>query len=249
MRSFKLVLGYDGTEFHGWQVQPGQRTVQGVVEEALKSVLEIDSVSIEGAGRTDSGVHARGQVASLHIDTQLPAQALAPLLNARLPADVRIRSVEEAVPGFHARRSAAARRYAYRLLREEDVLLCRYAWYPGLRFDPDRLERALRPLEGEADFAAFRGSGSSSGTSVCRVLRVALRVCGSTVQCDIVADHFLYHMVRAIMGTALAASNASDPAGAMAAVMDSRDRGRGGPTVPARGLCLEEVFYPPEVAS
>jgi tRNA pseudouridine38-40 synthase len=118
-----------------------------------------------------------------------------------------------------------------------------------VRFEPDRLCRALHVLEGEADFSAFRAAGSSSRTLVCRVLRAGLRACGDTVQFDIVADHFLYHMVRTLMGTALAVANAPDPAAAMAAVIDSRDRRSAGPTVPARGLCLEEVFYPPEAAA
>src|SRR5258705_8599449 len=150
MRTLKLLVAYDGTAFHGWQTQPGQRTVQGVIEEALENVLDGERPRITGAGRTDAGVHARGQVASLRCDSPLPARAFAPLLNRRLPPDVRIRRAAEAAPDFHARHSARARAYAYRVLATDDVLLERYAWRPRRRtLAWERLDAATRVLEGE----------------------------------------------------------------------------------------------------
>ena len=243
VRRFKLVVGYDGTDFHGWQAQPGLRTVQGVLEEGLRSVLDGESVKIEGAGRTDRGVHARGQVVSFESATGLPARALGPLLNPVLPRDLRIRAAHEAGADFHARRSAAARRYAYRLLDREDVLLERFAWHPRRPLDPDRLERATRPLAGEHDFSAFRATGSTPVAPKCRVLRAGFSREGCGVRFDVVADHFLYHMVRTLVGTALAVAAEPDPALAMADIIASRDRRRAGPTVPAQGLCLEQVYY------
>src|SRR5438046_9791 len=121
MPVFKLIVGYDGTRFHGWQAQSGLRTVQGELMAALSNVLE-QPVALHGAGRTDQGVHARGQVVSFESDTRLPARALAPLGNRALPDDVRIRSAQAAPDRFHARHSARARRYSYRLLAEDDVL-------------------------------------------------------------------------------------------------------------------------------
>ena len=244
MRVFKLILGYDGTDFHGWQEQPDQRTVQGVVKEALSNVLNQDGIKLAGAGRTDAGVHARGQVASFAAATRLPARALAPLLNRELPDDVRVREAREVEAGFHARHSALARRYAYRLLRAEDPLFSRFAWWPRRRFDADALERGTSALRGEADFSAFRATGSSEADPRCRVLHAGWCVEGPMLRFDIVADHFLYHMVRNIVGTALAVARRSDPAAAMRAILVSGERSRAGVTAVAAGLCLEEVFYP-----
>ncbi len=245
MRGFRLVLTYDGTDFHGWQRQPGVRTVQGVLEEALAELLGARGPASIGAGRTDAGVHARGQVVSFAADTALPARAFAPGLNRRLPGDVRVRSAAEVEPGFDARRHATARRYAYRLLREDDVLWRRFAWWPGRVADPDRLTRAMRPIEGEHDCAAFMASGGGTSRPVCRVMRAAWSAWEGGWRLDVVADHFLYHMVRNLVGTALAAARTVDPAVTMAEVMASRDRRRAGVTVPARGLSLEQVFYGP----
>src|SRR5438034_2844201 len=122
MRTIRLVVAYDGTEFHGWQIQPGQRTVQGVMEGALREVLgHEEPPRVTGAGRTDAGVHARGQVASFACVSVLPSKAWVPLLNRSLPADVRVRAAAEAPAEFHARHSARERRYAYRVLERDDV--------------------------------------------------------------------------------------------------------------------------------
>ncbi|MGH7731788.1 MAG: tRNA pseudouridine(38-40) synthase TruA [Candidatus Eiseniibacteriota bacterium] len=243
MRRLKLVVAYDGANFRGWQRQPARRTVQGVMEEHLSAVLK-EPVRLTGAGRTDTGCHARGQVASLATTSRLPVAAMAPVLNRRLPSDVRVREVTEAGPDFDARRSAIARRYAYRLLRTEDLLLSRIAWHPPRRFDPEALARATAPLEGVQDFASFRSTGSSAAVSVCHVTRAAWRPWEGGILLDIVADHFLYHMVRSIVGTALVFQSDSDPGARMRECLDGRDRGLAGPTAPAHGLCLEEVFYP-----
>lgn len=244
MRTFKLVVGYDGTDFHGWQRQDDQRTVQGVLEDALREVLEDETLTIEGAGRTDAGVHARGQTASFTWSGALPAQALAPLLRRRLPADVRVRAASEASTGFSARRSALARRYAYRLLAHEDVLLERYAWHPRRRLDPGRLSLATRALEGEHDCSAFQSAGSSPRDPRCRVLRASWTIEDRALRFDVIADHFLYRMVRNIVGSALAAAETSDPAATMRDILATRDRRRAGSAAPGRGLTLEEVFYP-----
>ncbi len=236
------MTAYDGTEFHGWQRQPGLRTVQGVLEDALAEALR-QPIEVSGAGRTDAGVHARGQCASFTTTARLPARALGPVLDRLLPADVRIRLAEERPRGFHARHSARGRRYAFRFLDHEDVLLGRFAWRPRRAPDPARLERALRVLEGVHDCRAFESSGSPAGSSVCRIARSRLRRWEGGLLLDIVADHFLYHMVRTVVGTALQAAETDDPEGYMVTVREARDRTRAGVTVPACGLCLEEVFY------
>jgi len=246
MRTFRLRVAYDGTAFHGWQSQPGLRTVQGTLEEAVRRVMGDESLALAGAGRTDAGVHARGQVASFSCETRLPARSLAPILNPRLPSDVRVVDAAETGPDFHARRSARARHYVYRLLSAEDLLWSRYAWFPRRPLDLDAMERAVRGLEGEADFAAFQAAGGTALTTVCRVMRAGMRRVGPFAQLEIVADHFLYHMVRGIVGTALMVSASSDPGVAMRDIVAGRDRRRTGPTAPARGLSLESVQYAEE---
>jgi tRNA pseudouridine38-40 synthase len=243
VRTFKLVLAYDGSDFHGWQIQPGQRTVQGTVEDAIEAVLDT-RVRVNAAGRTDAGCHARGQVASFRAESTLPAAALRPVLNARLPEDVRVSESTEVDEGFDARRSATARRYSYRLLDRDDVLLRRIAWYPGVSIELDRLARAMQPLEGDHDCAAFQATGSSKTVTRCCIHRAQWRRWDSGSMLDVVANHFLYHMVRNLVGTALAIADRSDPAAAMVAILASRDRRRAGPTAPPQGLCLEQVFYP-----
>jgi tRNA pseudouridine38-40 synthase len=172
--------------------------------------------------------HARGQVASFRADLALPIAALRPVLNAQLPEDVRVRDAAEVADEFDARRSATARRYSYRLLDREDVLLRRIAWHPRIAVDPDRLVRAMRPLEGDHDCAAFQATGSSKTVTRCRILRAQWRRWESGSLLDVIANHFLYHMVRNLVGTALAVADRADPAGAMAAILASRDRRRAG---------------------
>lgn len=244
MRTFKLVIGYDGTSFHGWQAQPGQRTVQGMLVETLRMMLAGEAVEVHGAGRTDAGVHARGQVASFQSATRLPPRAIEAGLARRLPRDVQVRSVAEADAAFHARHSACGRRYAYRLLRAGDPLFSRFAWRPRRTPDPDALERATRALEGEHDFSSFQATGRTKVPPVCRVVRARWGWWEGGVRLDIVADRFLYRMVRNVVGTALSAAASRDPAEAMREVLAGRERRHAGVTAPAHGLCFEEVFYP-----
>ena len=248
MAVYKLVVGYDGTAFHGWQIQPGRRTVQGVLEEALGQVLGA-GVKLNGAGRTDAGVHARGQVASFEAATRLPARALTPLLARVLPPDLSVERAEEARQDFHARHSAVARRYSYRLLGADDVLWSRFAWRPPRAVPAAALERAALVLEGTHDCSAFRASGSSPANAECTIFRAGWAGWEGGLRFDIVADHFLYHMVRNLVGTSLAAGGERDPGAAMRRVLASRDRARAGVTAPPQGLCLEQVFYAPEVAA
>jgi tRNA pseudouridine38-40 synthase len=244
LRIVRLVVSYDGTDFHGWQAQPGQRTVQGVLEDALSRALE-ESVEVAGAGRTDAGVHARGQSVSFASASKLPRQAWVPVVNRELPEDVRVVSAEDRDPDFHARHDATGRRYSYRLLDRDDVLLRRFAWFPQRRIHSESLERATRELEGLHDCKSFESAGSPSRHTECRVDRARWSRWEHGLRLDIVANHFLYHMVRTVVGTALAAAEERDAPGSMRSVIAARDRSRAGATAPAQGLCLEEVFYAP----
>jgi len=242
-RTFRLTVAYDGTDFRGWQRQPGLRTVQGVLEEALAGALEVERVAIAGAGRTDAGVHARGQVASFTAVTRLPARALPSLVNRRLPADVRIREADEAPEEFHARHSARARRYAYRLLDGPDLLRERHGWWPGSLPALPALAASAEPLAGELDCSAFQAAGCAAPDPVCRLHAARWEEEPGGLTFHVTADHFLYHMVRNLVGASLAAARLADPAAALREVLESRDRARAGTMAPPHGLSLEQVYY------
>lgn len=242
-RTFRLVVAYDGTAFHGWQRQPGQRTAQGELEAALGRVLGDPTIVVAGAGRTDAGVHARGQVASFRAETKLPARALPPLLCRELPRDLRIVGADERPDSFHARHSALSRRYEYRLLAAPDLLAERYAWAPGRMPPLAALQASAAPLAGTHDCSAFQAVGSSPADPVCVIVHARWCATGAGAAFDVQADHFLYHMVRNLVGTSLEAAASVDPAAHMRAVLESRDRSRGGVTAPAEGLSLEHVDY------
>ena len=246
-RTFRLTVAYDGTAFHGWQRQPGVRTVQGELEAALERVLQGGAVTTAGAGRTDAGVHARGQVASFAHPTHLPARALPPLLARELPGDMRVTTAVEAPDGFHARHSARGRRYVYRLLAAPDLLAERHAWAPPRLPPLALLAASAAPLAGTHDCSAFQAVGSSPADPVCRIERACWTACEGGVAFEVAADHFLYHMVRNLVGTSLAAAAAPDPGAHMRAVLDSRERGRAGITAPPQGLSLEQVYFEGEV--
>ncbi|MCX9190506.1 tRNA pseudouridine(38-40) synthase TruA [Carbonactinospora thermoautotrophica] len=249
----RLDLSYDGTDFFGWARQPGRRTVQGVVEEALNRVLRLDPPArLTVAGRTDAGVHARGQVA--HVDVPADAWArvadtLVRRLSGLLPPDVRVWRVAVAPDGFDARFSACARCYRYRVcdhpvgvdpLRRRDVL-----WYPR-PLDLDRMNAAARLLLGEHDFAAYcrRREGA---TTVRRLLELVWeRDADGYAVATVRADAFCHSMVRALVGALLAVGDGRRPVEWPAAVLAGRQRDPGVTVVPALGLTLEEVTYPPD---
>jgi tRNA pseudouridine38-40 synthase len=247
----RIDLGYDGTGFAGWATQPGQRTVQGQLEGALATVLRLPAVRVTCAGRTDTGVHARGQVAHADIPTGAydgDAAALARRLVGVLPPDLGIRAVAPAPPGFDARFSALWRRYAYRVsdhplgpdpLRRHDVLSHRRP------LDVDAMAAAAGALLGQHDFAAFcrRREGA---TTVRSLLELAwTREADGLVVARVVADAFCHNMVRALVGASLTVGEGRRAVSWPARVLAGRERLPDVPVVPARGLTLEEVGYPP----
>jgi tRNA pseudouridine38-40 synthase len=247
----RLDIGYDGTGFSGWARQPGQRTVQGTLEDALARVLGLaEPPALTVAGRTDAGVHARGQVA--HAD--LPADrwadtgpTVARRLARLLPPDVRVHRLAPAPPGFDARFSAIWRRYAYRVCDDLALAdpLARHAtlWYPR-PLDIAAMNEAARECLGEHDFAAFcrRRDGAST---VRTLLRLAWARPGPAVaEATVVADAFCHNMVRALVGALLKVGDGSRPAGWPAQVLAARIRDPAVPVAGPQGLCLEEVGYP-----
>lgn len=254
----RLDLAYEGTDFHGWAAQPGLRTVQGELESALATVLRLPSVPVTCAGRTDTGVHARGQVVHVDLDAGAlaasagrsadpPPEVLARRLNGVLPGDVHVTRCQVAPAGFDARFSALWRRYSYRVADRADVVdpLTRrhvLAWPRPL--DLGRMNEASRALLGEHDFAAF--CKRREGATTIRTLldldwrRDAAGVAEATVR----ADAFCHNMVRSLMGCLLAVGEGRRPVGWPAEVLGAERRDSGVLVVPARGLTLEEVAYP-----
>jgi len=243
-RTIRLTLAYDGSRFAGWQVQDRHRTVQGVLEQALED-LEGGAVPIVGAGRTDAGVHATGQVASFRTGLGLEPRKLQDALNARLPRDVRILAAREAPPEFDARRSARERLYRYYLYPAPvgNPHLRHFSW--RIRRVPDvaGLNALASVLPGEQDFAAFASSGGGERSTTRCVSRASFYPQGPFVVFEIAANAFLRRMVRSILGTLLSLEASGAGPQALDEIIGSRDRARAGATAPARGLFLERVSY------
>jgi tRNA pseudouridine38-40 synthase len=244
MRRFKLILEYEGTAYHGWQVQPGLATIQGVLQATLTRIAGIP-VEVTGAGRTDAGVHALGQVASFAADLRLDPLTLRKALNANLPLDIVVCCVEEAPPDFDARRSARSRTYRYTILRRDypSAWLARHSLYVPYPLDAGAMADAARMLIGTHDFSAFRAGTCAAATPVRSVVDASWRVAGDLLHFEITANAFLQHMVRIILGTLLEVGRGKRTPSEVAMILVSRERRRAGKTAPPHGLCLVEVHY------
>jgi len=245
-----LVVAYDGRDFAGWQVQPDHPTVQGVLEAALDRVHGVapGTVRIVGAGRTDAGVHALGQVASYHPPTPRSPDVLRAALAGLLPETVRVLAVREMPGEFHACRSATGKVYRYRLVNRELALPFEapFAWHVRALLDLGAMRAATAHLVGRHDFAAFQTAGSPTETTVRTVRRLEVRERpGGIVEVEAEADGFLYRMVRNLVGLLVEVGLGRRLPEDAARVLAARDRSAAGRTAPARGLCLVRVLYPP----
>jgi tRNA pseudouridine38-40 synthase len=245
MRVIRLDIAYDGTGFSGWQRQPeGRRTVQGVLEETLARVLQ-GPVTLHGAGRTDAGVHALGQVASFTTERALPAERLFLALRTMLPRDLSVTSVVDAPWDFHARFSAKGKIYRYLLTdgRVRSPFLTRYAWEYPRSLDTDLMREGASHLVGTHDFTSFAASTADLRSAVRTIRRIDLFRRGERIHLLIEGDGFLHHMCRNIVGTLTSVGRSRIPAGRIADILAARDRGRAGATAPPQGLCLAKVHY------
>jgi tRNA pseudouridine38-40 synthase len=245
MRTFKLTLAYDGTAYVGWQRQANGISVQQVVEEAFAPLVGGTAPTVAGASRTDAGVHALAQVASVNAETEISTVAVGRALNVRLPADVRVVGVEEAAPGFHARFHAAAKAYRYRISTAK-VLLPFDRFFVWHAPEPKRVERmreAAAWLLGRHDFASFQARGAFVRDTVRTIHRLDLDEAGGEIRLECEGDGFLRHMVRTIVGTLAEVGTGLRPAAAMRDILEARDRRAAGATAPACGLTLVGVTY------
>jgi tRNA pseudouridine38-40 synthase len=250
MATFKLTLAYDGTDYIGWQRQATGVSIQGLLEDALREFDDRD-VAVAGAGRTDAGVHALGQVASCSLDRTIDPPTLVRALNHKLPHDVRVRRAREMPPSFHARFDAHQKTYRYRLWNESvfSPFQRRYAWHLPGALDIAAMRDAARLVEGTHDFAAFQGQGSDTPTTTRTVTQMRIVDCGSRIDFEITGNGFLRHMVRTLVGTLVEIGRGRRDSRWISDVIASRDRNQAGQTAPAHGLFLVSVQHRHELAA
>lgn len=244
MKRVKLVVAYDGTAYHGWQIQPGARTIEGELNRTLSELLQ-EEIQVIGASRTDSGVHALCNVAVFDTDTRIPAEKLSYALNQRLPEDIRIQSSCEVEADFHPRHCDSRKTYEYRILNREFPLPTKrlYAHFTYVPLDVSKMEKAASYLIGEHDFKSFCATAAVVETTV-RTLyeatvgrendEIVIRVCG---------NGFLYNMVRIIAGTLMEVGRGNLEPEGMKAILEAKDRTVAGPTAPACGLTLVKYEF------
>lgn len=245
MRNLKLTLSYDGSEFSGWQTQPGRRTVQQTLETAIARATSAARVRCNVSGRTDAGVHALGQVVNFYSETRLPPVVLRRAINAHLPGDVAVLAVEDVPESFDANQDARRKLYRYHLHDGPvmSVFLRRYAWHVRWPLDLDAMRRAARPLIGTHDFHSFETGWPNRLSSIRTISRLEVQRRGSYLFIDVEADGFLYNMVRAIAGTLVNVGRGYWLPDITGEILAACDRRRAGPNAPARGLFLVKVFY------
>jgi len=253
MNNILLKIAYDGSGFHGWQKQPGVRTVQGELEEKLEYVLRAP-VQLEGTSRTDAGVHAICQCATMRGDFGIPVDRV-PIAVNNLLSDVRILSAEEKPEAFHARFSAAGKTYVYRfaIAAENDVFLRNYAWLLANSPNIGKMSEAAKYIEGAHDFDCFQAAGGTERESTERTVYSVRIGAGTgtdpigchyeTIEIEVTGDGFLYNMVRIIAGTLLEAGFLRIAPEEIKAMIIAKDRKMAGPTAPPQGLYLKEVYF------
>ncbi len=247
MKNIKLILEYDGTNYHGWQSQAGsgKATIQETLEQAIMK-LTGEEIATYSSGRTDAGVHALGHIANFHVASTIPSEAWAPALNHCLPDDIRVLQSEEAPEDFHARYSAQGKLYKYRILnrRAPSALYRRYSWQVNRRLHLKNMRLAAGFLVGKHDFSAFRSSGCGAKTTERTLSELTIKKSGEFVEIFLEADAFLMHMARNIVGTLVEVGLGRCPVDAVKPMLLSCDRRKAGRAAPAHGLYLVEVFYP-----
>lgn len=242
LRNIKLEIEYNGTDFHGWQIQPKLRTVQGEIQDKLKTILG-HKINLIGAGRTDVGVHALGQVANFKTTNELSKNSIINGLNGLLPDDIVIKKIEEVDLNFNSRYNAESRLYKYRFYLGRTAILRKYVWEVLYSLNLDNIFEASKMIEGEHDFSSFCMAESTKDNNVCRVFSATWEKSGDELIFKIEADRFLHAMVRSLVGTLVEVGRGYFSVSDFADIMEAKDRKKAGPTAPACGLYLVEVKY------
>lgn len=248
--NYKLLLQYDGTDFHGWQIQDGLRTVQGELTRVL-SLLDGRDVTVHGSGRTDAGVHAEGQVASVELQREITPQKLRAAINGNLAGDVRVLDVDAVPDDFHARYSARSKTYSYRVVHGPVMspFWTRYALHESRPLDLDHMRACAQQFLGEHDWTGFSAAQSDAESRVRNVTRVEIsdgrdaRGLCHLIEFTLTANGFLRYMVRSIVGTLLSVGRGEMDEETVARAIREGDRNLVGATAPARGLALKSVQY------
>ena len=244
MPTIKLILEYDGTTYAGWQRQPDQPTIQEAIETAIKGVTQLH-VPVIGAGRTDAGVHALGQVASFRIDRVMPPREWIKALNAHLPDTIAVRSVSLVPDTFHARYSAKGKLYEYRLVNRESrpVVDRQYCWHIYKPLNDAAMNQAAMALVGSYDFSSFQTQPTDNDDPICHIRHLTVFRHGNELRIEAYADRFLKQMVRSIVGTLVEVGLGRWPPESLTAILHARDRSAAGKTAPPQGLFLMRVDY------
>lgn len=246
MARYKLTIEYDGSRFKGWQLQEDVRSIQGMLINACKTGLKTEQVELYGAGRTDAGVHALGQVAHLEVQTKTPWRLFRQAINDELPHDINVLQVEQAAARFHARHDAVARSYVYQISRRRNAFGKHFTWWIKDQLDAAKMQQAAQLLVGFHDFRAYSNEKGAEKSSMVELQHLAVHERGELILIHIQASHFLWKMVRRLVGCLVEVGTGrmdpATPAGWLTAPSAEPARF----TAPPAGLFLEKVYYPGE---
>jgi tRNA pseudouridine38-40 synthase len=248
MRRIKLEIAYDGTSYHGWQIQPGELTVESVVNQALSELLQKETTVI-GASRTDSGVHSKGNVAVFDTDTRIPAEKICYALNQHLPWDIRVQSSVEVDENFHPRRVNSKKTYEYSILNRSISLPTDrlYSYFLYYDLDVELMEQAAGYLIGKHDFKSFCSVKTQVMDTVREIYNLNVKKDGYMIKISVTGNGFLYNMVRIIAGTLIEVGRGVIAPEDIVKILKGLDRGLAGPTAPAHGLTLIGIYYDEDV--
>lgn len=244
MRRIKLTVAYDGTDYHGWQLQPGCATIEGELNRQLTLLLG-EKITVIGASRTDAGVHGLCNIAVFDTNSRIPGDKFSYALNQRLPEEIRIRHSEDVEEDFHPRKVPSLKTYEYRIINEEfsNPLEQRYAYFTYVPLNLSRMQRASAYLVGEHDFASFCAAGSTAETTIRKIYDLQVTREGSLIRIRVTGNGFLYNMVRIIAGTLMEVGKGKIDPQEVGEILEARNRKKAGPTAPARGLILVEYKF------
>ncbi|MEZ3464540.1 MAG: tRNA pseudouridine(38-40) synthase TruA [Lachnospiraceae bacterium] len=244
MKRVMLTVAYDGTNYHGWQLQPNVTTIESVLNGALSALLK-QEIKVIGASRTDTGVHALGNIAVFDTQARMPAEKFAYALNQRLPEDIRIQDSREVPPCFHPRRQESRKTYEYKILNSAFPMpVCRlYAHFTYVPLDVVSMQKAAAYLVGEHDFKSFCSVNTTAETTVRTIYEATVEKCGDMITIRVTGSGFLYNMVRIIAGTLIEVGRGNRPPERMQDILRACDRAQAGPTAPACGLTLVKYVF------